>query len=586
VGVGLLIAPPVVQALPQEAQSTTGIGKPVTHFELVDFRGKAWSLAEFQSSPVVVLAFLGTECPLAKLYSHRLQGLATRFADRQVTFLAINPNVQDSLEKMSAFARRQELSIPFLKDPGAKVADEMGATRTPEVVVLNAQRQIVYRGRVDDQYGIGYVRKEPQATELVDAIEATLEQKPVAVPFTSAVGCLIGRNNKPESQTDITYASHTAAILNDHCVRCHREGQIGPFALDNYADAAAWSDMIAEVVQEQIMPPWHADPKFGTFANDCSLSPENKKTLLSWIDAGSPEGDATTTPASPEFMSGWQLPRAPDFTCKITERPVQVPATGDVRYKYFIHDPKFAEDKWVSAAELRPGNLEVVHHILCFILPPGATELEQELDGFLVGYVPGMLPPQPRQGYAKRVEAGSKFVFQVHYTPNGRSTTDHGDLGLVFADPAKVTHAVVTTCAVNPRIEIPAHASNHAEEAWNRAPLGNWEILSLMPHLHLRGKAFRYEAVYPGGDREVLLDVPRFDFNWQTSYQLAKPKTIPAGTKIYCLAVYDNSEGNLSNPKPDVLVRWGDQTWEEMMVGYFDMAIPKDEAAQLNLSRR
>ncbi len=567
-------------AIPQDEAKKVP-GKGAIDFQLDDFRGRNWSLAEFRERPIVVVVFLGTECPLATTYSLRVQELADKYQDRGVQFLAVDSNVQDTLEEMAAFSRRQKLEVPFLKDPQATVADQMGATRTPEAFVLNEQREIVYRGRIDDQHGIGYTQKVPQTQEVSDAIEALLQNKEIAVSRTDAVGCLIGRQRKSAIDSSISYASHVAPILNNHCVRCHREGQIGPFSLDNYADASAWSEMIGEVIRDKRMPPWHADPAHGKFANDCSLSVNDEQTLLAWVSGGAAEGDPTKTPAPPQFTTGWQLPKEPDYVCDIMPKPYRVKATGDIPYKHFVVDPKFTGDKWVRAAEMRPSCLGVVHHILCFVVPAGATELEQELDGFLVGYVPGMLPPALPNGYAKKLEAGSKLVFQVHFTPNGREQLEQSQMGLVFADDASVTHEVITTCAVNPKITIPANDPDYTVNARNRFPLGKWPILGMMPHMHLRGKSFRYEAILPDGKRQVLLDVPRFDFNWQTSYQLSEPLTLPARTRIECVAAFDNSSANLNNPDPSQTVRWGDQTWEEMMIGYFDVAIPKAEAEKI-----
>ncbi|MEQ1905552.1 MAG: redoxin domain-containing protein, partial [Pirellulaceae bacterium] len=252
----------VLAASPQEATPVLA-EKDAIEFQLDDFRGRSWAMAEFRERPIVVVVFLGTECPLATHYSLCVQELADQYQERGVQFLAIDSNVQDSLEEMSAFARRQNLEVPFLKDPQAKVADRLGATRTPEAFVLNERREVVYRGRIDDQYGIGYTQKSPQSREVADAIEALLQKKDVVTSRTEAVGCLIGRQRKSASDSSITYASHVAPILNNHCVRCHRDGQIGPFSLDNYANAAAWSEMIGEVIRDKRMPPWHADPAHG-----------------------------------------------------------------------------------------------------------------------------------------------------------------------------------------------------------------------------------------------------------------------------------------------------------------------------------
>lgn len=553
--------------------------KRAPDIELVDYRGKTWTLDEFAEQKILVIAFLGTECPLARLYSLTIQDLSRTYASRGVAFLAIDSNLQDSLEKMAAFARRQDFELPFAKDVGQQLMAKLGASRTPEVVVLDAQQQVRYRGRIDDQYGIGYAKKQPEHQYLRDALDALLAGTEPVIGQVEPVGCLIGRAKTPTADSAITYARQVARILNDHCVRCHRPDQIGPFSLTSYEDAAGWAEMIGEVVQQGRMPPWTAHPDYGDFINDCSLPAEKKQTLLDWIAAGAPLGDVAELPEPPRFVEGWQLPQQPDRVIHISPEPVRVKATGDVRYQYFVVDPQFDSDRWVAAAELRPGNMAVVHHILCFVRPRGSEGLGEGegLDGFLAGYVPGMLPQALPSGYAKRIPAGSEFVFQVHYTPIGRVQTDHSLLGLIFADETQVTHEVITTSAVNPRIEIPAGADHHVETAWNRRPLGDWEILSYMPHMHLRGKSFRYEGVFPDGRREILLDVPRFDFNWQIAYVLRQPRQIPVGMRIYCQAAYDNSTNNLANPDPGVVVTWGDQTWEEMMIGYFDVAVPRGE---------
>ena len=254
--------------------------------------------------------------------------------------------------------------------------------------------------------------------------------------------------------------------------------------------------------------------------------------------------------------------------------PFQVPAAGPVEYQYFVVDPEFREDKWVRMAEVQPGNRQVVHHVLVFAQAPGSRPISGEQGGFLAAYVPGLRARPFPEGMAKRVRAQSKLVFQVHYTPVGTEQADLSSLGLVFASPADVTHQVITAAAVETDFAIPPHDGNFAVESQSRPAPVSLQLLAMMPHMHLRGKSFRYEARYPGGTSEILLDVPRYDFNWQTTYRLATPKVLPAGTRIHCLAHYDNSEHNLANPAPDKTVRWGDQTWDEMMIGYFDVAVP------------
>lgn len=566
------------------AGEKTPLGRKVADFTLQDFRGKEHSLAQAKDAKLVVVAFLGTECPLAKLYGPKLAKLAKTFEPRGVAFLGVDSNAQDSIAAMAAFARVHEIEFPFLKDLGNKVADQFGAERTPTVFVLDAERVVRYWGRIDDQYGIGFQRDKAKSNDLVNALEEVLAGKAVTRGQTEATGCLIGRTQAAKADAAVTYSKHIAPVLNRRCVECHRQGEIAPFELTSYRQAAGWSAMIAEVVGEGRMPPWHADPKHGKFVNDRRLPAAEKKQILDWVAAGAPEGDPRDLPKPPTFPdTGWQLQRKPDAVVAMRGTPYDVPATGAVRYQYFIADPGFKEDKWVEALEVAPGNRAVVHHILVFAVPPGGgaavNALGGGIQGFLAAYVPGLRALPYPAGMAKRVPKGSRLVFQVHYTPNGSKQKDLSKVAFLFIDPVKVQYEVKTISAANQRgLSIPPGADNHKVEATRRLTADSL-LLTYMPHMHVRGKAFFYEVIYDDGKKETLLDVPHFDFNWQTAYRLAEPKKLPAGARIHCIAAYDNSPGNLSNPDPTKTVRWGDQTWNEMMIGYFDIAVARDKAA-------
>jgi peroxiredoxin len=569
-----------VAGVADAAEKAPAIGRRVDTFTLQDFRGKAWSFDDAKQSKFVVVAFLGTECPLAKLYGPRLVELAAKYEPRGVAIVGVNSNSQDSVTELAAYARLHKIDFPLLKDPGNKVADAFGAERTPEVFVFDAGRIVRYHGRIDDQYGVGSIRNQPRRRDLAAALDELLAGQPVSQPTTEVVGCHIGRAKSPKPEATVTYSNQIARLLQKRCVECHRDGDIAPFALTEYDEVAGWAEMIAEVVREQRMPPWHADPKHGHFKNERLLSADEKQLIFDWVAAGAPQGDPKQAPPQRQFTSGWTLPREPDVVIPVQSKPFRVPPTGEVRYQYFTVDPKFTEDKWLAAAELQPGNRAVVHHILTFARQGGRREGPDEggVQGFLVGYVPGMRAEPFPAGMAKRVSAGSQLIFQVHYTPIGSEQFDQSKLGLVFANPQDLTHEVRTTSAANVRIRIPPNADNHWEEGFTRRPLGDSLLLGLMPHMHLRGKSFFYEALLPDGTKETLVDIPRYDFNWQTSYRLAEPKPLPAGTRIHAVAHYDNSDRNLSNPDPTQTVRWGDQTWEEMLIGYFDIAIPIDQA--------
>jgi peroxiredoxin len=565
-------AAPAALAAPAE---DSPLGRRIAPFELQDFRGAARALGDWSDRKLLVVAFIGTECPLAKLYAPRLAELAAEYGPRGAGFIAINSNQQDSLAELAHYARVHDLEFPVLKDPGNAVADRFGAERTPEVFVLDSERVIRYRGRIDDQYGVGYSRSAPRRGDLALALDELLAGRDVSVPETDAAGCHIGRVGRKPASGEITYAKHVAPILQKHCVRCHRSGEIAPFTLTSYEDTVGWTETIREVVEEQRMPPWHASPDHGRFVNDRSLPAAEKEVLLTWIKNGAPEGDPTHLPPAAEFPEGWQIGE-PDL---VTEMPagVTVPATGTVEYKYVKLDHTFDQDKWVVASEARPGNRAVVHHLILFYVRPDEPRSipEAALFNALAVFAPGLPAWQAPEGMAKRIPAGSKLYLQIHYTPNGREQTDQSTAGLVFADPATIVQEMRADVALNPEFLIPPGAAEHPVEATYRFRQ-DMRVVSLFPHMHLRGRAFRYEAEYPDGQREILLDVPGYDFNWQNFYMLAEPLKMPEGTLLRCTAVYDNSERNLANPDPRKAVHWGDQTWEEMMVGQFE-AVREDE---------
>jgi peroxiredoxin len=568
--VSLLLAPGISSA---EEKQESILGRQIEPFELLDHRGKAHRLDDSKDSPVVVVVFLGTECPLAQQYGPRLQQLAERFAEKKVSFFAINSNQQDSLSKIAAYVKAQGLKIPFLKDPGNRVADQFQAQRTPEAFVLDRQRQIAYRGRIDDQFTYGRQKPKVEHQYVAEAVEALLAGKKVEIAETEAHGCHIGRVLTPNEKSAVTYSEHIAPIFQERCVSCHRPGEIGPFALRDYDEVVGWAEMIREVVSDERMPPWHASPDHGKFANDWRLSDREKQLINHWVEAGAPQGDPAKLPPPREYVEGWQIGE-PDAVFYIADKPFQVPAQGEVRYQYFTVDPGFTDDKWIQAAECRPDKRSVVHHIIVGLIPPGggrktAGGLHSE---WLTATAPGARPLVLREGYAKLIPAGSKLVFQMHYTPNGTAQEDRSCVGFKFADPATVRKQVATEKAATTSFAIPPYAENHRVEARHRFDRDT-ELLALFPHMHLRGKSFRYTLIYPDKSREILLDVPRYDFNWQNGYELAEPKLIPAGSQMFCEAAFDNSKHNLANPDPNATVRWGDQTWEEMMIGYFDMAL-------------
>jgi peroxiredoxin len=544
---------------------------PVANFALPDHRGKRHTLAELVDRRAVVIVFVGAGCPLARLYGPRLAEMADEYGPRGAAFLAVNANAQDSLADLAAYARTHHLPFPVLKDPDQALADRLGVERTPEVFVLDGERVVRYRGRIDDQYSVGVRRPRPENRDLAAALDDILAGRPVARPVTQPSGCRIGRRPQVEPHGAVTYCRDVAPILRRHCVECHRPGEAAPFALTTYREVAGWASMIAEVLADGRMPPWLADPRFGHFANDPRLNDAEKQTVLAWIDHGCPEGDARDLPPAAPFVRGWRIGR-PERVVYMAERPFAVPAEGEVEYQYFLADPGFTEDRYVRAVEVRPGNRAVVHHALVQVVPPGQDRPGPDDVGALIDYAPGMGPTVLPEGTALRIPAGSRFLFQMHYTPNGAPQEDRSYLGLVFVEPAKVKKCVRGGAVVNPAIDIPPGAADYRLTA-EQVMTEDVQLLSLSPHMHLRGRAFRWEAVYPDGRREVLLDVPHYDFNWQLRYDLAQPLRLPRGTRLVCSARYDNSSANPANPDPAQAVGWGDRTRDEMLIGFF-AAVP------------
>lgn len=576
---GLLAAGAATATASDTAHDKDLIGRQAPAFSLRDQYGKPHSLADYADRKLIVLAFLGNECPLVKLYAGRLEQISQEYAPRGVAVLGVNANRQDALTEMATFAQQHKLTYPLLKDAGNVVADALSASRTPQVFVLDASRAVRYVGRIDDQYGIGFQRPSPTRRDLATALDELLAGQQVSQPTTEAPGCLIGRVAKVEPQGTVTYAKQISRLLNQRCANCHHAGDIAPFPMTSYDEIVGWASTIREVVEEERMPPWHANPAHGKFSNDGRLSAAEKQMIYDWVDNGCPEGDAQDLPTPPQFVDGWQIPQ-PDQIVYMQEKPVKVAAQGVLPYRYFLVDPFFKEDKWIKAIEARPGNRAVVHHIIVGFSKPKHRPNLGLGGGSLVGYAPGMPPSRYPDGAAMFVPKGSKITFQVHYTPNGTEQFDRSSVGIVFADPQEVRERVDGDEAANTRFRIPAGADNFAVESRHHFPK-DVRLVSMTPHMHMRGKAFRYEAEYPDGRKEILLDVPRYDFNWQMRYDLAEPKLLPRGTRLHCTALFDNSENNLSNPDPKRDVRWGEQTWDEMMIGYFT-TLPGESPAPVN----
>lgn len=394
----------------------------------------------------------------------------------------------------------------------------------------------------------------------------------VAALFT---GSIAAGASTTSGSTPPTWAKDVAPILYKRCVECHRPGEVAPMPFTSYKETRPWAKAIRERVIVRAMPPWLADPAHGSFRNDRRLSDKEIETIKAWADGGAPEGNPSDAPPLPKYEAGWNIGK-PDQIFDIGQ-DFDVPAEGVVPYKYFKVKTNFTEDHWVQAAEIRPDQRAVVHHVIVFIQEPGGTNPVAGQGGsLLVGYAPGEPALHFADGTARLVKAGSTLIFQVHYTPNGKAVKDRSYIGVRYA-PEPPRYRSLTGNAINFNIRIPPGADNYeVKSSWTaKEPV---RLTGLMPHMHLRGKAFQYTVVYPDGREEMILSVPKYDFNWQLNYELRDPIELPKGARIDCVAWYDNSPNNKFNPDPTKEVRWGDQTWEEMMIGWFSYTIPAQAA--------
>lgn len=378
-----------------------------------------------------------------------------------------------------------------------------------------------------------------------------------------------------------TFYRDVLPILQKRCQGCHRAGEIGPMPLVTYDQVRPYAGAIADSVTRRQMPPWFADPRVGKFSNDPSLTPQEIDTLNSWANSGAPAGDQRDAPPPPEFAQGWVISQ-PDLVLRMP-KPFAIPARGDVDYVCEIIHTGFTEDKWVRMSEIRPSSRENVHHGVVYVRPPGSrwlhdmpigvpfTSSEMTTADILLVYAPGSSPDNWPIGMAKLVPAGSDLVFQMHYTTHGHRAIDRTSIGLIFAKQPP-QQRVLTLQLTNDHFVIPPGVPDFRVEVHGSLP-NDAVLLSFFPHLHLRGKRFEYNILHPDGSIEPLLRV-NYDFYWQLSYRLAEPPHLKAGTILQAVAWYDNSKNNPHNPNPDVAVRWGDQTYDEMMVGFFDVAVP------------
>ncbi|HKS16096.1 MAG TPA: redoxin domain-containing protein [Planctomycetota bacterium] len=543
-------------------------------FTLNDPAGKAHTLYGLKDSKATVLVFLGIECPMVARYGARLADLHAAWAPKGVSFLGIHSNAGETAEAVAAHAKRSGYSFPVLLDPRRKTADGLKVDITPTAVVLDAAFFVKYRGAIDDHKSEDRVKSR----YLSDAIASVVEGRDVAVAETTPVGCAIQRRAEAAADGDVTYAGQVADILNRRCVTCHRAGQVAPFSLTTYEQASRWSRDIKRATKAKTMPPW-MPANHGEFRDERWLSDAEIDTLARWCDTGAPLGDKAKVPTPPKFPEGWMLGE-PDLV--LTGPDYEVGPTGPDEYRCYVLPTDLPEDRWVSAVEVRPGNMRIVHHIIAYVDTSGLSEKLDADDakpgyrsqgtgpgfipsGEMSGWAPGVTPYALPEGVGRQLRKGARIVLEVHYHKNGRVEKDRATIGLHFSkkpvrQPLRWITPMNAMFVLKPgekRIKVTASQSFKRDV----------KAISIFPHMHLLGREMTAEALLPDGTRKTLIHVPAYDFNWQDTYHFKEPIPLPAGTKIEVTAYYDNSADNPDNPhNPPKAVRWGEQTTDEMCI--------------------
>jgi mono/diheme cytochrome c family protein len=541
-----------------------------------DIKGASHKLSDLGGEAGIVIAMTSATCPVSKRYMPKLAALEKELRAQRIALLLVNPFASEAAADIQAQLSAAGVTATYAHDKDQSLATALGARATTEVFLLDAKRTVLYRGALDDQYGLTYNLDAPRANYLRDAVAAMRVNQLPRIAATEAPGCELGlADARNHAATEVTYHRDVERILQQNCVACHREKGIAPFGLDDLAEVKDRAKTIKRVISEGVMPPWSAAPlKEGNpWGNDRSLGARDKADLLAWLGSSNrPLGDAHEAPAKLVFPSEWSIGK-PDLIVQLPQ-PVAVKADGFMPYQTVTAQTTLTEDKWVQAYEILPTDRSVVHHVLVNVHANGANAArgKQDGDSYWAVYVPGNGSQIYPQGFARKLPAGATVTFQIHYTPSGKAVQEQLRMGLVFARETP-RFAVETAAVLKRDLDIPPGDGNHVE-TFERSVPTDLNVIGFMPHMHVRGKAFKYELISADGSVETLLDIPRYDFNWQLRYEYAQPRTIPRGSKIRITAAFDNSPGNQANPDSTKRVKWGQQTYEEMMIGFIEHFVP------------
>ena len=558
-------------------------GERVPDTRFTDIAGKPGVLSAIAGTRGAVVVVRDAECPVSQRYAPRLAEMEKAYGAKGFNFVYVDATPH-SVKEARADAAKYGLTGRVVLDTAKRLLGALRATSSAEAFVIDAGGTLRYRGAVDDQYGITFHKDAAKEHWLRNALDRVIANKDVATPSTDASGCMFEADlDAPGARRPVTYHNRISRIFQQKCESCHRVDGLSPMPLQNYKQVYERRAVVSFMTSTRRMPPWSANPKVGEWANDASLSKSELDDVLSWIKAGAPQGRPGEAPLKRAYAPGWEMGR-PDAIVQIPDT-FNIPAQGVVQYKYSYVKTNFDSDKWISAMEIRPTAPKVVHHVLVFLEEPGRKGMDDPtrkpgdpapsggIDGFFAATAPGSPAAIFPTGAAKKLPKGAWLKFQIHYQPNGSPQSDQTRIGLMFADDSTAVNGkfaeVQSRSAFNTRFTIPPHDPNYQVVAATTFRTAG-TLLSLFPHTHLRGKAWKIELMNPDSTKTLLLDVPRYDFNWQTFYTFKTPVRVSPGQRLVATAWYDNSKANPFNPDPTKSVRFGEQTFEEMMIGYFD----------------
>ena len=545
-------------------------------YALYDERGGFHRLSHYNNSKGIVLWVQGNGCPIVRNALVDFHEIAANYSEKGFVFFMLNSNIQDQRDSIFHEAREFDFQVPVLNDSAQLIADELDIRITAEALVLHPiSREILFRGPINNRLDYEFQKNIATETYLKNALDAILQGKTPKNKVEIARGCRVTRYREIQKEDSLTYTKDIAPILNQHCIQCHTQGGIAPWSMTDYKKIVGWSAMMKQVLLSKRMPPWKADPLIGEFKNSLAIADSNVRKIVSWIDNGVTRGEGEDILRSiPPITKVWQKGEPDAIHTLQTE---SLPATGIISYRYQKVALDTDEDKWLRGIEIQPGNNKVVHHIVITNTernqksPITNREQRKWTDSYIALGGSGVQATFFPKGSGIFIPKKTELTVQIHYTTTGKQETDQTKIGLYYHDapPEKEFYSLAPS---NTEFVIPPFGNNIAisvEDSIHK----DIKLYYIVPHMHYRGKSISFSVIYPDGIKETIVSVPDFSFNWQRLYELKEPKIIPKGSKIVVEGIYDNTYQNPLNPDPEKELRYGIQSTDEMLIGFFNYTL-------------